>query len=121
MILERLRRGEEAPVFVDRAVSPSYTADVAAATRALIALQAAPGLYHCANGGVATWAAIAEECARLLGVTPRLKPITLETARLKAPRPRYCAMTNAKLARAGVRMPSWQNALARHVAALTTA
>ena len=33
-IVDRIRAGEEVPVFVDRTVSPSYTADIAAATRA---------------------------------------------------------------------------------------
>ena len=35
-IVQRLSRGEDVPVFVDRTVSPSSTADVAAATRALV-------------------------------------------------------------------------------------
>ena len=35
-ILVRLRAGEQLPVFVDRTVSPGYTTDIAAATRALV-------------------------------------------------------------------------------------
>jgi dTDP-4-dehydrorhamnose reductase len=116
VILDGLRRGEDVPVFVDRTVSPSYTADVAAATRALLTTDAPGGLYHCVNGGSGTWAAIATEAARLLGVTAKLTPITIESAGLKAPRPRYCALSNAKLERAGIHMPTWQEALARHIA-----
>jgi dTDP-4-dehydrorhamnose reductase len=114
-ILDRIRAGDEVSVFVDRTVSPSYTADVAAATRQLIAAQAPPGLYHCVNGGAATWAAIAAESARLVERPLRLKPITLATAGLRAARPRYCALDPAKLASVGIVMPGWQDALARYV------
>ena len=114
-IVNRIRASEEVPVFVDRTVSPSYTADVARATRSLVETGAAPGLYHCVNTGAATWAEVAAEAARLLGVTPRIKPITLKSAALKAPRPRYCALSNAKLEGAGVQMPTWQDALERYL------
>jgi dTDP-4-dehydrorhamnose reductase len=115
-IVDRIRAGEEVPVFVDRTVSPGYTADVATATRALIERRAAPGLYHCANSGAASWAEIAAEAARLLGQPLRARAITLESANLPARRPRYCALSNAKLAAAGVMMPTWQDALARFLA-----
>lgn len=115
LIVSRVRAGDEVPVFVDRTVSPSYTADVAWATRALLEGRAAPGLYHCVNSGAATWAEVAAEAARLLGMPLRMKPITLESAGLRAPRPRYCALSNAKLEGAGVRMPSWQDAVERYL------
>lgn len=115
-IIGRIRAGEPVPVFVDRTVSPSYTADVAAATRELLARHAAPGLYHCVNSGAATWADIAAEAARLLNMPLDVKRITLESAALKAPRPKYCALSNVKLAGAGIVMPTWQDALRRHLA-----
>jgi dTDP-4-dehydrorhamnose reductase len=114
-IVRRIRSGEEVPVFVDRTVSPSYTADVARATRTLLETGSAPGLYHCVNSGSATWAEIAAEASRLLGRPLQMKPITLESAALKAPRPRYCALSNARLTAAGVAMPTWQDALARYL------
>jgi dTDP-4-dehydrorhamnose reductase len=39
----------------------------------------------------------------------------LETAALSAPRPKFCAMSNAKLAAAGIDMPTWQDALRRYL------
>ena len=114
-IVDGIRAGAEIPVFTDRTVSPSYTADVARATRLLLERRVAPGLYHCVNSGAATWADVAEEAARLLALPLRMKPITLETVALKAPRPKYCAMSNAKLAAAGIGMPSWQDALRRYL------
>jgi dTDP-4-dehydrorhamnose reductase len=115
-ILDKIKSGDEVPVFVDRTVSPSYTADVARATRQLLALRAPAGLYHCVNSGSATWAEIAEEAARILRLPLRSRRMTLASANLKAPRPLYCAMSNEKLARAGVAMPHWREALARYLA-----
>jgi dTDP-4-dehydrorhamnose reductase len=115
-IVDKIRAEEEVPVFVDRTVSPSYTADVARATRELLTLDAPAGLYHCVNSGSATWAEIAAEAARILRRPLHTRPLTLATAGLKAPRPLYCAMSNAKLARAGVAMPDWHEALAKYLA-----
>ena len=114
-IVDRIRSGAEVPVFIDRTVSPSYTTDVAHATRAVVGRALAPGVYHCVNAGAASWAQIAEEAARLMGLPLRMKPLTLESANLRAPRPRYCALSPAKLAAAGIVMPTWQDALKRYL------
>jgi dTDP-4-dehydrorhamnose reductase len=112
-IVSGLEQGRPVRVFVDRVVSPSYVVDVAAATRYLVERGAAPGLYHCVNTGHASWRDVATEAARLLGVPARLQPITLEQVQLRAPRPRFCALSNQKLADAGFKMPNWRDALAR--------
>src|SRR5258706_15999465 len=115
-IVAGLEAGREVPVFTDRVVSPSYVVDVAAATRHLIDAGAAPGLYHCVNSGHGTWHQVAIEAARLLAVSPRLKPMTTSDARFAAARPRFCALSNRKLAAAGFEMPAWQDALQRWLA-----
>jgi dTDP-4-dehydrorhamnose reductase len=101
----------EVPLFVDRIVSPSYTPDVARAVRMLVERHAPVGLYHCVNTGCASWAEIARLAASLIGVPLRMRPLTLETAALRARRPRYCALSNAKLRAAGVEMRGWEEAL----------
>ncbi|MBI3048980.1 MAG: NAD(P)-dependent oxidoreductase [Acidobacteria bacterium] len=115
-IVEGLQQGRAVPVFTDRVVSPSYVDDIARATKHLIDSQAPPGVYHCVNSGCATWYEIAAEAARILGVTPRLEPITVDQVRLKARRPRFCALANGKLAAAGFAMPAWHDALRRWLA-----
>ena len=112
-IVERIREGADVPVFVDRTVSPSYTPDVARATRTLIEGGAPAGLYHCVNSGRGTWAEVAQRAADLLGAPLRMRPLTLATMGLRAQRPRYCALSNEKLVAAGCEMPSWEVALAR--------
>jgi dTDP-4-dehydrorhamnose reductase len=114
-ILVRLRAGDQLPVFVDRTVSPGYTTDISAATRALVESSAPPGVYHCVNSGATSWADIATEAARLLGVPIDMKPITLESVALPARRPKYSALSTAKLAAAGIAMPTWQDALRRYL------
>lgn len=120
-ILDGLRRGDAVRVFTDRTVTPSYVADVAGATARILAERPPSGLYHCVNGGVTTWLGIAEEAARLLGCDPTLEPVSVDDVPMRASRPRYCALSNEKLRRAGIEMPPWQDALKRHVADLFAA
>lgn len=117
-IINALARGDQARVFVDRTVSPSYVEDVARATAALLDAGANPGLYHCVNDGACTWFELAEEIARILGVAPRLVPVSVADVTLPAERPRFCALSNAKLRAAGAAMPHWRDALSRHVACI---
>jgi dTDP-4-dehydrorhamnose reductase len=114
-IVAAIRAGTAVRVFTDRTVSPAYVFDIAAATRALIGSGAAAGLYHCVNTGACSWLEIAAEAGRLLGREPRLVPITLESVALRASRPKFCALDNAKLRELGIAMPTWQDALARHL------
>ncbi len=115
-IVEAIRAGRDVRVFVDRVVSPSYAGDVARATRVLLERAAAPGLYHCVNSGSCTWRDLALEVGRQLGIEPRLLPVRMAEVAMRASRPRYCALSNARLAAAGAPMPTWEDALARHLA-----
>lgn len=116
-LVDGLRHGRELRVFTDRVVSPSYSRDVAAATRHLLESGATPGLYHCVNSGQATWLEVATAAAEALGVAPRLQPITTDQVATRAARPRFCALSNRKLAAAGFQMPTWRDALQRWLAA----
>ncbi len=74
------------------------------------------GLYHCVNSGWTTWAGLAHELARIVGLpAARITEVPLAEADLPVPRPQFAALSNDKLARAGVPMPTWQDALHRHV------
>ena len=83
----------------------------------LISTSAPAGLYHCVNSGSCTWLEFAEELARLAGLEPRLTPVRMSDLQLRAARPLYCVLSNARLRDAGIDMPSWRDALARYVAA----
>jgi dTDP-4-dehydrorhamnose reductase len=112
-IVARIEEGAEVAVFVDRTVSPAYVDDIAVATRDMVERSVPTGLYHCVNSGYCTWWEFAEEAGRLLGRTPRLKPVTLEGLKLRASRPKYSALSTARLAAEGVTLPDWRDALRR--------
>jgi dTDP-4-dehydrorhamnose reductase len=112
-----LEKGEPLRVFADRSLTPSYVADVVEATCRLVETGAPAGLYHCVNSGVTNWLELAEELARLTGraATAQLVPVAFASVSLKAKRPQYCALSNAKLRAVGVEMPEWKDALRRYL------
>jgi dTDP-4-dehydrorhamnose reductase len=115
-IVDSLREGRPTRVFLDRVVTPSYVEDVIDASLALLDRRADTGIYHCVNSGVTTWHELGEFVARTVGADPvLLEPVRVADVSMRAPRPRYCALSNEKLARAGVTMPEWRDALARHL------
>jgi dTDP-4-dehydrorhamnose reductase len=99
----------------DRTVSPSYVPDVVHATRMLIEREAPYGTYHCVNSGYTTWLELAEEVARQLNSVAHLEPVVAANLTSAARRPRFCALSNRKLLRLGVPMPTWQTAIGRHL------
>jgi len=117
-ILKAIQTGVEARVFEDRTISPTYVFDAAAATRQLLERSAPAGIYHCVNSGSCTWLELAGELARQLGIEPKLVPVRMADAKLRAERPMFCVMSSAKLAGQGITMPAWQDAIARYVRAI---
>jgi dTDP-4-dehydrorhamnose reductase len=98
--------------FYDRTVSPSFVDHVSAATRRLIEHESPFGLYHCVNSGFTTWYELALELARRLRKdAAAIVPVSAEGSGLKAPRPKFCALSNALLASLGIEMPTWQTAV----------
>jgi len=120
-IVRGLEEDREIPVLTDRVISPGYVVDIAAATRHLVETQAPSGLYHCVNAGVTRWVEVAEELARAMGVSPKLRLISSDQLSLRAARPAYSALSTAKLAAAGFAMPGWRDAVGRWIAARTVA
>jgi dTDP-4-dehydrorhamnose reductase len=115
-ILDGLLAGKEVRAFVDRTVTPSYVVDVVSATAALLTDGQPYGLYHCVNSGSTTWASLTRELARMVGLpNAHITEVPLADAGLPVPRPKFAALSNAKLAAAGIAMPTWQDALQRHV------
>ena len=110
-IADALLAGREVRAFVDRVVSPSHVGDVAAATVALLRAAPAHGLYHCVGSWHATWFEVAPALAGELGVEPLIRGVTLDELELRAPRPRFCALSNRKPAAAGIEMPHWRDAV----------
>lgn len=114
-MLEDMRAGRVVRAFADRTVSPSHVQDVARATRHLVGHLAPYGVYHCVNTGMGTWFEVAQRLREWSGhPSAELKPISASDVVLKARRPRFAALSNAKLVNQGIVMPTWQDALRIH-------
>ena len=61
-----------------------------------------------------TWVEFAREAAALLDVEPKFTAIKMADLKLRATRPRYCALSTEKLLAAGIAMTTWQEALRRY-------
>jgi dTDP-4-dehydrorhamnose reductase len=115
-MLGELEAGRPVKAFADRTVSPSYVEDVITATDTLLRLRHPYGLYHCVNSGWTTWSDLARELARLADAPASLvEDVPMAAAGLAVTRPQFAALSNARLASLGITMPTWQDALARHV------
>ncbi len=115
-MIAEARLGRTLTAFYDRKVSPAHIDDVAIAARRIVEKKPPSGIWHCVNSGFATWQEIALEIVRLAGSPSNVIPASIERSGLRATRPLFSALSNEKLANAGVDLPSWQNALARAVA-----
>ena len=91
---------------------------MAEATWALIDRRAPYGLYHCVNSGVTTWLGLASRVRELLGCSGELVPVKTADVTLRARRPQYCALSNAKLGSVGIAMPTWDDAVERYLKSL---
>ncbi len=114
-IADAILEDRETVVFSDRTVSPSFVVDVARATRQALERGVPYGLYHCVNSGLCTWYELACELARQAGVEPKLVKRSVADTPLRVARPVYSPLSNAKLAAAGIAMPSWQDAIGRYL------
>ncbi len=108
-------QGKPLRVVNDQRCTPSYTADVAAATVSLLE-RGVKGLIHVTNSGDCTWYEFAAEIFRQSGLTPDLIPITSAEFGAAAKRPAYSVLSTAKLVSQGVpALRPWQEALAAYL------
>ena len=114
LLADALLDGREVRALVDRVVSPSYVDDVARATSLIVRGSPPRGLYHCVQSGHANWFEIVMALASELGVDATIGRILNDDLKLRAERPLFSALSNRKLARAGVEMPHWRDALKRY-------
>lgn len=105
------KTGKELPVVNDQHGSPTYTKDLALATRALIDGDYALGIYHLTNSGQATWYSFAQEIFKAEGIKVAVRAVTSDEFVRPAKRPSYSVL----LATKGPRLRPWQNALHEYI------
>jgi len=122
-ILSRALKGEELSAVADKFSLPAYTPDISGWVEGLLSAGLPGGIFQACNGGsVTTWHGIALEIVRFLHErTGRpevdVRELSLaEMSAFRAVRPRYTAMSTARLEAVLGKAPrDWREALREHL------
>lgn len=113
-VLDRAHRGESLRVVDDVRMSPTYTVDAARAVVELLR-RGATGIYHVVNEGSCTWYEFARTAVRMSGLDVPVEPVPSTAYPTKARRPPNSALSTERLARVGIRLRHWREALAAYL------
>ena len=119
-----IRLGKAGPVRVvdDQVMTPTSTADLAAAVTALLAREGQPGvdygLYHITSGGQCSWYFFAKTIFELCGLDVHMTPTTTAESGAKAKRPAFSVLDHGKWMAAGfAELRPWRTALGDYLRA----
>jgi dTDP-4-dehydrorhamnose reductase len=111
LMLRLAANGQTIRVVEDHVASPTYAPALAARTADLVE-RGAQGLFHIGGGTAISWFDWAVKIFAAAGVNPPLKPTNEREFRTAAHRPRYSALSNAKMEALGIEpMPSLDQAI----------
>ena len=113
-MLKKAMAGDAIRVVDDQVLTPTYTVDLAVATRQLI-LTGKYGLYHVSSEGQCSWFEFTRYIMERAGLDAKLSPV--KSAEFASPvnRPAYSVLSKAKLRGLGVSIASWKDALPRYL------
>jgi dTDP-4-dehydrorhamnose reductase len=98
-------------VVEDHIASPAYAPYLAARTADFVDRQLS-GIYHAGGGTPISWFDWAGMIFRAAGISPELRPTNEREYRSEAHRPKFSALSNAKMEAAGLQpMPPLEEAL----------
>ena len=104
-------------VVEDHFASPTYAPLLAARTLDLVE-RGESGIFHCGGGAATSWFEFARTIFKVAGLQPRLTATNEREYRTSARRPRYSALSNAKMERLGLApMPPLEEAVQMYFAA----
>jgi dTDP-4-dehydrorhamnose reductase len=113
-MFKKAASGDVIGVVDDQVLTPTYTADLAEATRKLIST-GSYGLYHITSEGQCSWYEFARHIFECAGVNAKLSPIKSSEFASPVKRPTNSVLSKAKLRALGVSIPSWKDALRRYL------
>ena len=96
-------------------MSPIATADVARIVVRMLTDGSRPGLYHVVNAGAADLVRICARNHPARGGRGHRDSLSTGEYPVRAARPRYSVLDNAKVSAAFGAMPQWQDALDRYL------
>jgi dTDP-4-dehydrorhamnose reductase len=110
-ILRAAETRSELTVVSDQVGSPTFTRDLSAAIRSLIAAEAR-GIIHITNSGVCSWFEFAQDVLAKAGRSAiRVRPITAAEIDRPARRPANSVLSPASLNERGIWMRNWKEAI----------
>jgi dTDP-4-dehydrorhamnose reductase len=114
LMLRLGRSGNPIRVVEDHVASPTYAPAIA--SRTVDMLEAGViGLYHMGGGEAISWYEYAKMIFEVAGMTPQLQPTDEREYRTAARRPKFSALSNAKLEAAGIKpMPPLREAVTEY-------
>jgi dTDP-4-dehydrorhamnose reductase len=111
LMLRLAKSGQTIRVVEDHVASPTYAPVLAARTADLVEKKAR-GVFHIGGGTPVSWFEYARTIFRLAGVDPELRPTNEREYRTAARRPKYSALSNAKMESLGIEpFPSMETAI----------
>ncbi len=111
VMLRLAAAGRPIRVVEDHFASPTYTPWLASRTVDMVD-RGLEGLYHAGGGVAVSWFEFARLIFQAAGLTPELRPAREREYRTEAHRPRFSALSNAKMESAGLSpMPPLEAAL----------
>jgi dTDP-4-dehydrorhamnose reductase len=110
-MLRLAQRTDPIRVVEDFVASPTYAPELARCTADLID-RGLTGVFHAGGGEAVSWFEYARVIFEEAGLKPALRPTTAREHRTAATRPRFSALSNARLERSGIApMPSLRECL----------
>jgi len=117
LMLRLASNGSPIRVVEDHVASPTYAPALASRTAEMV-FAGLTGLFHVGGGAPISWYDYAKLIFELAGLNPALHPTDERQYRTAARRPKYSALSNAKLEAAGIpRMPDFRDAVGDYLAA----
>jgi dTDP-4-dehydrorhamnose reductase len=111
LMVEKAEKGEQIKVVDDEFGNPTYTKDLAQASRALIETAKPFGIYHLANAGVVSRLDWANEIFKIKKMNVRVEPIKGMALPRQAKRPKYEVLKNTKF----IELRPWTEALEEYM------
>lgn len=106
---------DEINVVSDQHGSPTYAVDLASIIHQAIEKQIPYGIYHTTNIGYTTWYEFTKEIFEKANISCKVNPVTSEEFNSAAKRPKNSKLSKEKLLKAGIEVPTYEDALDRYL------
>ena len=105
----------EINVVSDQHGSPTYAVDLASIIHQANEKQIPYGIYHTTNMGYTTWYEFTKKIFEKVNYSCKVNPVTSEEFNSAAKRPKNSKLSKEKLIKAGIEVPTYEDALDRYL------